>query len=226
MGSIIIRAIDTGYGNTKFTYLNRSNGNIEYGIFPSVAPLANTTDLTGGVIAKRNTVIVTEDGSNYEVGPDAELARHTNSSRILHKQFTDTPEYSALTFGALTYIDETVIDKLVLGTPVSLLDTKGPQLKSLFKGVHHLPSGKLSEVKEVIVLAQPMGGFFNYALSNNKYHLLRNTTNLVIDPGYYTVDWVLANGIQPITQRCGTYAGGMNALFQHIAEGISYEMEI
>ena len=225
MGTII-RAIDTGYGNTKFTYLNQTNGVIEYGLFPSVAPLSNTTDLTGGVIAKRDTVIVTVDNSNYEVGPDAELARHTNSSRILHKQFTSTPEYRALMLGALTYIDEPIIDILVIGTPVSGLDSMAPQLKSSFKGIHQLPNGNVTEVKEVIVLAQPMGGFFNFALSNNKYHLLRNKTNLVIDPGYFTVDWVLARGIQPITQRCGTYAGGMHSLLQHIARGISFEKEL
>lgn len=221
MSTSTIRAIDTGYGNTKFTIFNHQENCIDYGLFPSIAPLASTTDLSGGVITRRNTVVVSVDKAKYEVGPDADLARHTHSSRILHKQFTNSPEYRALTTGAMFYMGEPHIDQLVIGLPVSLLETKGHQLKHLFEGTHHFLNNSSTTVDEVIVLAQPLGGFFQYSLSNKKYNCLRDSINLVIDPGYFTVDWVLARGIQPINQRCGTFAGGMYALLHHLAQSIS-----
>lgn len=37
----IVRAIDVGYGNTKFVVLRQGAGEIHCGLFPSIAPQAS-----------------------------------------------------------------------------------------------------------------------------------------------------------------------------------------
>jgi len=56
-----VRAIDVGFGNTKFV-LNPAASGIQCSLFPSLAPLATNDDLTGGVLQKRNTVVVEVNG--------------------------------------------------------------------------------------------------------------------------------------------------------------------
>ena len=66
--SPVVRAIDVGYGNTKYLSLVTSN-DIQCGIFPSLAPQASSgPDLAAGLMQRRNTVVVEVDGVKYEVG--------------------------------------------------------------------------------------------------------------------------------------------------------------
>lgn len=53
----IVRAIDVGYGNTKFVQFHAQGGEIACSLFPSIAPQASSgADLTGGVFQRRNTI--------------------------------------------------------------------------------------------------------------------------------------------------------------------------
>jgi plasmid segregation protein ParM len=78
----------------------------------------------------------------------------------------------------------------------------------------------------VLVLAQPLGGLIDHALSSGSYGRLRETRNLVIDPGYFTVDWILAQGIQQIGERCGSFPGGTSAVLRQLAESLGKEQRL
>lgn len=218
----IIRSIDVGYGTVKYVVADDlPNGRAECKSFPSLAPLAVDFDLSGGTIVKRDTLLVSADGNNYEVGPDVGLALGTHGVRVLHKRFSACPEHLALTRGALAYMSAPRIDLLVVGLPVSLLAAEGQALKQRLEGTHPISPDKSVEVRKALVLAQPIGGLIAYAQDHQIYGRFRDQRNLVIDIGFYTADWLLAKGIQPFSRRCGSYAGGMHAILKRIAQAIS-----
>lgn len=224
--SAVVRAIDVGFGNTKYVVSSRSAKDIECALFSSIAPLASTFDISGGVISKRNSVIVPVGDHHYEVGPDAALARETHAARVLHGDFCDAPQYLALLRGALSYIDAPRIDLLVVGLPVSLLNVKSARLKQLIEARHILSDGKEVLVSKGLVLAQPLGGLINYSLTQGIYERIRQQRNLVIDVGFFTVDWVVSKGIQPAPRRCGSFTGGIHAVLRRLAHAISEDRRI
>lgn len=223
----IVRAIDVGYGYTKFiTSHDAQTGAVQCGSFPSLAPLATVGDVSGGTIARRNTTLVQVDGNIYEVGPDVSLALGTDTARVLNTRYVESAEYLALVRGALTYMDVPRVDLLVVGLPVSLVATKGQALKQRVEGRHLLSDGKEIEVAKVLVLAQPIGGLIAYAQGEESYARFRNERNLVLDPGFYTVDWLFAKGLQAFPRRCGSYPGGMHAILKRLAQAISEEHRV
>ena len=224
--STTVRSIDVGYGNTKYVCARPEGGEILCRLFPSLVSRSFGHDLSDGVIAKRDTVVVEVDGNQYEVGPDVELALRTYTARVLHRDFVETPEYLALLRGALADMRLSEINLLVAGLPVSWLNTKSSELKERLSGDHPIGKGSTVKVEKVLVLAQPLGGFIDYALSSGRYGQMRETRNLVIDPGFFTVDWVLAKGIQPISERCGSFPGGISAVLRKLAESIGKEQRL
>ena len=100
----IVRAIDVGYGNTKFVQFHAQGGEIACSLFPSIAPQASSgADLTGGVFQRRNTITVEVNGVLYEVGRDARLAQDPSYGRTLDADFSMTDAYMALVRGAIAY---------------------------------------------------------------------------------------------------------------------------
>src|SRR5512134_3274438 len=131
----MVRAIDTGYGMTKFTLTAGPEPVCRS--FPSIATRQKDT-VGEGVLDAIDTVTLAIDGSCYEVGPDAHLARGRERARILHADYTTSPEYRALTLGALAYMEVESIDLLVLGLPVSLMANRSQGLRRAFQGEHTL----------------------------------------------------------------------------------------
>jgi plasmid segregation protein ParM len=62
--------------------------------------------------------------------------------------------------------------------------------------------------------------------SSGKEDELKSQVNLMIDPGYYTLDWVLANGIRINPERSGASSGGMSACLNEIRKGIAADFDI
>lgn len=73
----VIRAIDVGFGNTKFSWSLSLGGEVQCKVFPSIAPLAAAFDISGGVIGRRDTTVVLVDGNAYEIRPDVAKALGT-----------------------------------------------------------------------------------------------------------------------------------------------------
>jgi len=222
----IVRSIDVGYRNTKFTVSGSADRDVNCRLFPSRAPLATAVDLSGGVLDHIDTVAVAAEGNSYQVGPDVELALATHNAPVLHKNFTGTPEYLALVHGAIHYMDVPHLDLLVAGLPVSLLEAKATLVRERLQGTHEITHGRTVVVDRVLVLAQPIGGLINHALLQGTYDRLRTKINLIIDPGFLTLDWVVTKGIQPMPRRSGSFAGGMHAVLRTIAQAISREHRI
>jgi plasmid segregation protein ParM len=224
--SSIVRAVDVGFGNTKFVLSHIPGAGIRCGVFPSLCAVAGAVDVSSGFFARRDTVTVQVDGNTYECGPDVRLALGTHTSRCLHKNFVDTAEYIALMRTALSYVNQPSLGLLAVGLPVSLLHSKSAVLRQRLEGTHEVADGKVVEISKVLVLAQPIGGFIDYALGHGLYRQFRQQTNLIIDPGFFTVDWVVARGLQPVPRRCGSFAGGMHTVLRHLSHAVSDDFQV
>jgi plasmid segregation protein ParM len=114
---MIIRAIDVGYGNTKFCHGDKGCDH-----FPSIATLTMKSGigLSAGGTIKRDVIEVESDGSNYLVGKDGieTLSARDDRGRFLNASYAETAQHLALFRGALTYLDVPEIDVIVSGLPV------------------------------------------------------------------------------------------------------------
>lgn len=223
----IIRSIDLGFGFVKLDEYNNETKELEYKSFPALAPRASNTDMSAGILGKRDTVVVDVDGTKYEIGPDSVDLETSDVVRALNDSYIFTDQYKALTLGALYYIHEEEIDLLVVGLPVSNLHQAG-ELYKLLKGEHKVNDGFSVNVKEVLVLAQPIGGLYYCmkCVDNEDFEDLKEEKNLIIDPGFLTFDFVLANGDKPNENKSDSKPGGVSKILEAIAKSISEKHKI
>jgi len=153
-----IRALDVGYGNTKFSVDNE--GTCE--MFPSIAHRNTTLSLGSESLARRQTTHVFVDNQIFEVGPDASIFEERPT---LHSDYIGTPQFRALALGALASMQTDQVDLLVTGLPVHLLPTQRTRLVQLLTGFHQINESQSITVREVKVIAQPLGGFANQRLT-------------------------------------------------------------
>lgn len=224
----IVRAIDLGWGYTKYSHLDVESEELKFSSFPSLAPRSAGLDLSMSILGKRDTVVVDVDGTKYEVGPDAGDLDTNDATRNLNDQYIHTEQYKAVFYGALCYIGEPVIDLLVVGLPLSNMQSAA-KLKALMVGTHKVNGELTVEVKDCLVLPQPLGGLY-YCLSLGKereeFEFLGEEVNLVIDPGFLTFDFLLSNGEKVIENRSNAHTGGVSKVLRSIAESISNKFGI
>jgi plasmid segregation protein ParM len=226
----IVRSLDLGSGYAKYSRLSKESGDMEFDSFPSLAPRHAGVDLSASLsfLGRRETVVVDVDGSKYEVGPDSGDLDTNDSTRNLNDSFIHTEQYKAVFLGALHYIGEPVIDVLVVGLPLNNMQAAG-KLKALMEGKHRINATETVEVKEARVIPQTQGGLL-YCLSLAKdipaLEFMSEEVNLVIDPGFLTYDWVLANGDKIIENRSSAHNGGVSKVLRSIGESISTKFNI
>lgn len=221
----IIRSVDVGYGNVKYV-ASRTDEGIRCKMFPSWAPLASDLALDSGMRRTRDTTIVEVDEVRYEIGPDSRLGLKAHNVRILNNDYATSQEYLALLRGALSYMHVSEIHLLVVGLPVSLMNGRAQSLIRRLKGVHRLADGRSVHVHHVWALAQPLGGFYDHALGQGAADMLSDQVNLIIDPGYYTVDWLTTFGAKVMPERTGSFPGGVHAILQAMARGIGEQLGV
>lgn len=227
--SAVTAAIDVGYGHTKYSWIK--NGQIAIGSIPSIAPLigsasrrnGNGIHLPGSVLKKRNTVTVEVDANLYEVGPEASMATDSMYARQLDAEYCMSAPYMALLRGALAMMGLTKIDLLVVGLPLTNFAKYRGALQKKIVGEHQVPiAGKLETVviKEVVTLPQVVGTLLDQAISNRQI-LDRNHTSLVIDPGFFTLDWMVSRGQVPVESRSHAIEGGVSFVLKEIGQQIT-----
>jgi len=217
-----IGAIDIGYGNTKYVSGCDEEGDIVFGAFPSLTPLASQR-ISGNLFISRDTRVVDVNGTLYEIGTDTEdLVSGTNSdvTKVLDESYIMSEPYKALFYGALSYMGKTHYDYLVMGLPVSFMHNDH-KIVEMFKGKHEITKDFTCTVDNIIVVPQPLGGFYEVAIQKGIYEDMLDSYNLVIDPGYLTFDILVTKGLSPIETRSGAINGGMSKILNSLAKSIS-----
>lgn len=216
MGNIL--GIDVGYGHVKWVAID-DTGEVKTAIFPSVAPITSRerTVETNGMTGLR-TVTVNIGQHNYAVGRDAFLETDANYCQSRLPDFSQTDRYRALMLGALSMSGLKDIDHLVIGLPLTTLANYHSNLQSAYLGDHLIGSTYARRkveitVRNVHVSSQPAGAMI-HAVSVNPQ--LRKTTNLILDMGYFTMDFLMCEGLRPFYARSGAIEGGMSGYFDHL----------
>jgi plasmid segregation protein ParM len=214
-------AIDVGYGNTKSAF--RMGSDIATQMFPSLAPLAVSNAVSGfatGLLKTRKVAAIAVDGTSYEVGPGVTLSSaYGNAGRTLSEDYCTTPNYAALLGGSLHFAGITDVEYLVLGLPVHTMKKYSDQLRGEFTGTFDFGHGEV-HIGKVVVVPQPLGSLVSFS----EYHgdrFDRENAHLVIDVGYFTTDWVVANAFTMDDRRSGGAPGGASQIYQRIADLIS-----
>lgn len=223
----VVRALDLGWGYTKLSRKTAA-GELEFLSFPSLAPRHAGVDLSMSILGRRNTRIVEIDGTKYEVGPDSADLDTSEAGRSLNDQYIHTEQYRAVMLGAFAYMAEPIIDLLVVGLPLSNMNL-APKLKALVIGKHRVNDELTVEVRDALVLPQPLGGLY-YCLSKKgeipAFEFLDEENNLVVDPGYLTFDFLFANGTKVVENRSGAHTAGVSRVLRSIAESLSAKFEV
>lgn len=221
--SPVVRALDLGWGYTKYSFRDPLEDTLGFASFPSLAPRHAGVDLSMSILGRRDTKVVDVDGTAYEVGPDSADLDSTDASRNLNDQYIHTEQYKAVFLGALAYMAEPQIDLLVVGLPLSNMHNAA-KLKAMVVGKHRVNADLTVEVKDALVLPQPLGGLyycFSLAKQKPEFEFLREEMNLVIDPGFLTFDFLLSNGEKVVDNRSGAHTGGVSKVLRALAESIS-----
>ncbi len=219
-----IAAIDLGYGETKMAWfapegqVNRS--------FRSIVELAPSQDL-GQQMNRRRTVRVRVEGVEYEVGTDAYLVASRPDEEKDHDDNVGTPEWMAKAKAALATIGADKIALLVMGLPVERFFKKG--IKDLvcakLTGRHQHCGDLTVDVERVLVIPQPMGGLIDakeHASGKIRSDLSRQGV-LVVDPGFYTTDYLLTLGGQGAPKRSGSTEYGVKKVIALAKEAMVRE---
>lgn len=221
MSELVIRAVDLGYGNVKYTVSAPPARAPVCAIFPSLAPVTDAAAYGEDILERADTAHIRIGETTYEVGPDVELNPQAYRARVLAANYIGQPEYLALLRGALCRMNVAHIDLLVLGLPLSLLAKKRAALQALAESRHVLQGGRQLPVRRALVIAQPLGGLVDYTIRHPSWGLAPHSKTLVIDPGMWTVDWLTTRGATEIPQRSGSESVGMHVLLERIAQSVS-----
>lgn len=249
----IARAIDAGFGVMKFTRqataeeASQARNGIVFDSFLSLTLDAAGDQANVANARTRDTVFVDHEGRTYEVGKGVEHALVASDfGRDMTDAYYDSKVYHALMRGALAYMGESHIDTLVLGLPMNHFENKArvASLQKHYTGTINLGKGRDVVIDRVLVHPQPFGGYIslghdldgiNKAIKNypecgipkiQAVDELANMNILIVDPGEYTLDWLLMTP-GGHAQRVSSAAGdaGRHRVLREIHEIVAAKME-
>lgn len=216
-------AVDIGYGNTKICYKTKKDQAPKTLVFRSIAaPAHNLSTLPTGVLGQRDTRLVQVDGAAYEVGPDADSLVSSRNIRVLHERYIQSTQYRALFLGALSYIGQNKIDMLVTGLPVQLFESDRVALEAMLLQDHQVEGLGVVKIERVKIVPQPIGGLYAQ-IRESTVQPLHSTSpaTLLIDPGFFTLDWAGMKGLKVQPNLTGSSPTGFSSALAHAAKEVS-----
>lgn len=153
-------------------------------------------------------------------------------TRTLHDNYPSSTQYKALFYATLAVSERDIIDVLVTGLPVS--QYKDVEFRSNLKeqllGEHKISHKRTVTVKDVVVLPQPAGAYMDMVdLSNDDPDLLEMLSGgltVVLDPGYFSVDWVAFENGNLMAEYSGTSLEAMSKVIEETNRLITHDYAI
>ncbi len=196
-----IVAVDIGYANLKLAHTDQQ-GNLITKVFPAgAAPVQRAIKSLTGAIGRGVRVRV--NGEDYIAAcPRSHLS---GATVILDDNYAREHDYQALYRAALALAGKSSVDCLVAGLPVVLAQepARVEELKQLLRGWVEVDAEKRVQVRDVRVLPQPAGAYISAFERGEESADLFSGTVLVIDPGFFSLDWVCF-----VDQKLEASAGG------------------
>lgn len=238
MTTMPVVGLDVGYGNLKVAYGGSDVPQVV--VLPGGAgpydSLNRKASVSGGLPSS-----VLADGIHVSVpwprgtkGPKVfDMVAGVDRTRLptvpvtKHDRFPETPEYMALYYAALTVVAGAnpsgflEVNTLITGLPVaqSLDQKERSALRDRLAGTYH-PTRELTvRVSNVYVTAQPNGGFWDASYQLRDPRFQRAITEgrvLVLDPGYFSLDWALFDHGYLSRPASGSNNLAMHRLYMHV----------
>lgn len=150
--------------------------------------------------------------------------------RRLDESYPATPEYKALYYAALSAVGAPKVASLVTGLPVRQFQDirEREALRERLVGRHHIREGLTVEVENVTIVPQPAGAFMAHSTTEGlePHERLRpDDTSLIIDPGHWSLDWIVyAGGFQ--NRSSGSTSSAGQVMIQRAAELLAAQHRI
>jgi plasmid segregation protein ParM len=219
-----IIGLDVGYSNLKICAGRTDGPPMKVMVYPvGAGPQRLLAENIRGGLSDAISVLV--DGQPYVACVEPE--RLANWQRALHDNYAASPSYRALFHAALLQNGEAHIDRLVTGLPVShFLDKRRKaELVAQMTGIHEIAPGKAVRVAEVSVIPQPVGAYLDAAVSSGREKEFADAEVLIIDPGFFSVDWVLVFGNDVQYEWSGSSTLATSRLLEEVGRIIYREHE-
>lgn len=204
--------LDIGYSNVIGTFGN-GNGQHESIVRPSQA--APLKEVPGDSALRAGEVLVDVDG---ELWIAFAAPGRVQDGRELHEHYTKSAAYKALFKASLLHAagESNVIDHLVTGLPVSQSRDESyvQGVVEMMTGSHKVTANRTIEVKSVTVVAQPIGTLTDIYCSSDHAEVVEESVSLILDPGFFSVDWVLFDHKELISQSSSSSVKAMSVLLE------------
>lgn len=193
---MFVCGVDIGYSSLKCASGTLA-GQLSTSISPAgAAPIAQVGRTLQGALPP-GVICVDVDGVEYAACVDPAVL--ANWPRALHEDYPSTPIYQALFKAALAKAGVDEVDLLVTGLPVSQFKDdhrrrRREQLMAQLQGRHRVRQDREVFVREVAVVPQPVGSYLDAAVSAGRENEMKDADVIVIDPGYFSFDWVWISG--------------------------------
>lgn len=218
-----IVGMDIGYSNLKVAFGENEAGTPITVLRPAGAAPADRFGHRMDGKAHDDFINVLVNGKEFVAGVSPDRAQIWN--RSLHEDYPSTESYMALFKAGLLLTGVRQIDALVTGLPVSqfLDDRKKKSLERKMQGSHLIAPGVTVEVSTVKVVPQPIGGFIDFLMNTNED--IEDANLLIVDPGFFSVDWVVVNNNVIRDHSSGTSLNACSVLLEEVARQISQKFE-
>lgn len=212
-----VLGIDIGYSNLKLAFGKRGS-EPKVLLRPAGAAPADRLGekITGNKSEDFLRVVV--NGTPFVAGLSPDRAELW--SRELHEDYPSTESYRALFHAGLLLSELEHIDILVTGLPVSqyLNQALRNRLQTLMAGEHQVTPRRRITVENVRVVPQPVGGFVDHVWNLKDASEFEDSRVLVVDPGFFSVDWVLISNGELRRQSCGTSLEASSVILDEAAK--------
>ncbi len=182
---------DIGYSNLKLAAME-PGGVLRTQMLPAgAAPLDRLPQRLDGDNDADAGLCVLVDDTLYAAGvPQVQFQKW---NRSLHEDYSSTASYRALFHAGLLFLEATEVDMLVTGLPVSQYgdEARRQALETQLTGRHQVTRKRYITIQAVKVVPQPVGAYMDLVFSVEDPELLADSRVLVIDPGFFSVDWVV-----------------------------------
>ncbi len=217
---MFVLAIDIGYSNLKVVW-GDVGSNPQSWIAPSGCGPRETLSesVSGG--GGHGIIQVLIGGRPWVAGVGHSLIE--SSVRELHADYPSTEVWEALFKAALRMAGRERVDLLVAGLPVSQHQdpARREQLKQLLAGSHQVTPNFQVTVNRVAVLSQPTGTYLDaVATRPDLLDLFENGRTVVLDPGFFSMDWLVIDRGRVNKASSGTSLNAMSVLIERVVASL------
>ncbi|QXP89533.1 ParM/StbA family protein [Methylococcus capsulatus] len=213
--------LDIGYSNLKLAFGERDTGCRTILRPAGAAPREEMPErIMGG---DREEIHVLVDGDPFVAGIEPD--RPESWVRELHRGYPFTKTWGALFHAGLLLCESETVDRLVTGLPVDqYLDPDlRKRVRERIRGQHQVTSKRTVSVLDVRVVPQPLGGFIDHVWSLESAEDIEDWRVLVVDPGFFSVDWVVIDHADLDRSSSGTSLEASSVVLEESARLIAAE---